>query len=241
MVLTSFVLSSAIAMAANNSGLAPLTADEVVSRMIARDNERQGIFHGYTATRRYTLENQSHHKRAEMVVQMTCLDDSSKQFKTIAASGWWGARKHVFPRLLEAEAEASRPGSREQSRITPENYRFEMAGTQSVEGRAVYVMSITPKTPNKYLLKGRIWIDPEEYAIIRVEGEPAKNPSIWVKNVHFIHEYVKRGEFWFPASDRSVTDARVFGRTEVTIEYFDYALNRSVVSASHEPVAGGLP
>ena len=75
-------------------------------------------------------------------------------------------------------------------------------------------------------------IDPEEYAIIRIEGEPAKNPSFWVKNVHFIHEYAKRGEFWFPASDGSVTDARVFGRTEVTIEYFDYELNRSVGSVT---------
>jgi hypothetical protein len=101
-------------------------------------------------------------------------------------------------------------------------------------------MSITPKTPNKYLLKGRIWIDPEEYTIIRIEGSPAKSPSFWVKNVHFIHEYAKRGEFWFPASDRSVTDARMFGRTEVTIEYFDYALNKSGVSASHEPVTGGV-
>jgi hypothetical protein len=240
MVLISLLLSSTIAIAADNSGPAPLTADEVVSRMIARDNERQGTLRGYTATRRYTLENQSHHKRAEMVVQMTCLEDSSKQFKTVGETGWWGARKHVFPRLLEAEVEASRPGSREQSRITPENYAFEMVGAESVDGRAVYVMAITPKTPNKYLLKGRVWIDPEEYAIIRIEGEPAKSPSFWVKKVHFVHEYAKRGGFWFPASDRSVTDARMFGRTEVTIEYFDYTLNRSVGSTTHEPVAGSL-
>jgi hypothetical protein len=46
--------------------------------MIARDNERQATFrytpHGATHLRT------SHHKRAEMVVQMTCLEDSSKQF-----------------------------------------------------------------------------------------------------------------------------------------------------------------
>jgi hypothetical protein len=44
-------------------------------------------------------------------------------------------RKYVFPKLLEAEAEAARPDLREQSRITPENYTFEMAVMETVRGR----------------------------------------------------------------------------------------------------------
>ena len=57
--------------------------------------------------------------------------------------------------------------------------------------------------------------------IVRMEGEPAKNPSFWIKSVHFVHTYGKHGPFWFPVSDRSVTDVRIFGNTEVNIDYFD--------------------
>jgi hypothetical protein len=217
------------------------TADEVIARMIARDSERQAALHGYSAIRRYVLENRNHHKRAEMLVQMTCKEDGSKQFEVVSEDGWGGARKHVFPRLLEAEAEAAQPDLRERSRIIPENYTFEMLGTEDVRGRQAYVIAIEPKTPNKYLARGRIFVDADEYAIVRVEGKPAKNPSFWVKSVHFVHDYDKSGSFWFPVSDRSVTDVRVFGATEMTIEYFDYAPNTSPLSASGGSGLRSLP
>jgi MucB/RseB N-terminal domain len=210
-------------------GLTPAvpSADEIVARMLARDGERQATLHGYTAYRRYVLENRNHHKQAEMLVRMTCKEDGSKQFEVVSENGWGGAMKHVFPRLLEAEMEAARPDLRERSRITPENYTFEMAGTDDVRGRLAYVISIEPKTSNKYLTRGRIWIDADEYAIVRIEGEPAKNPSLWFKSVHFVHEYDKNGSFWFPVLDRSVTDVRILGSTEMSIQYFDYVPNDS--------------
>lgn len=241
MVLVPFLLSSALAMVLGDSSSQLPTADEVVAKMVARDNERLATLNGYTAVRRYVLGNQRYHKRAEMLVRMTCLRDGSKQFETISATGWGGARKHVFPRLLNGEIESSQPGLRERSRIIPENYAFEAVGTEYIDGRQVYVMAISPKTPNQYLMRGRIWIDADEYAIIRIEGQPAKNPSFWIKSVRFVHNYEKRGSFWFPVSNHSVTDARIFGSTEVTIEYSDYVPNTPAPSASSEPARRVLP
>ena len=236
MLLVSSLLFSAIVMAADGLAAQLPTAGDVVAKMMALDNKRQTTFHGYTAYRRYVLDNQRFHKRAEMVIRITCLQDGSKQFETISGTGWSGARKHVFSRLLEAEAEASQPGYRERSRITPENYTFEMAGAENLDGRPVYVMTVAPKTPNKYLMRGRIWVDAEEYAIVRIEGQPAKNPSFWIKNVQFVHNYEKSGSFWLPVSDRSETEARIFGGTEVTIEYFNYNLDIPSLSATAGPV-----
>ena len=172
---------------------------------------------------------------------MECLDNGSKQFQTVSATGWGAARSHVFPRLLESESEASLPGVRERSRITPENYSFEMVGRDSINQRPAYVIAIAPKTQNKYLIQGRIWVDAEDYAIVRIEGKPAKNPSFWIKSVHFVHTYQKNGPFWLPSTDRSVTDARIIGATELTIEYFDYATTGVTLSASRELDPGSLP
>ena len=66
-------------------------------------------------------------------------------------------------------------------------------------------------------------MDAEDYALARAEGQPAKNPSFWTKSTHFIQIYQKNGPFWFPRSTQSVTDAHIFGATDVNIEYFDYA------------------
>jgi hypothetical protein len=203
----------------------PACADDVVASMIAHDHERQAAFHGYTAMRRYILEVPSRHKRAEMVVRVISPPDNSKQFEIVSASGWDSALKHVFPRLLEAETEAARPGVRDRSRIIPQNYSFEMIGMETIRNRLAYVLAIEPKTQNKYLSRGKIWVDADEFVIVRVEGQPAKSPSIWFKSVHFSHDYEKSGPFWFPAVDRSVTNVRMLGASEMTIECFDYRPN----------------
>ena len=172
---------------------------------------------------------------------MECLENGSKQFQTVSATGWGAARSHVFPRLLESEREASRPDLRERSRITPENYSFEILAKDSIDQRPVYVLGIAPKTQNKYLVRGRIWVDSEDYAIVRIEGTPAKPPSFWIKSVHFVHTYEKNATVWLPASDRSVTDARIIGPTELTIEYFDYVPNAGTPSESRELTSRSLP
>jgi len=100
-----------------------------------------------------------------------------------------------------------------------------MIGMETIRNRLAYVLAIEPKTQNKYLSRGKIWVDAEEFAIVRVEGQPAKSPSIWFKSVHFSHDYEKSGPFWFPAVDRSVTNVRMLGASEMTIECFDYRPN----------------
>jgi hypothetical protein len=223
--MLAIALASILIGTPGGTASSPQTTEEVVAAMVSRDAERIAAEHGYTAMRRYELENRGRHKRAEMLVRVTGHEDGSKTFETVSASGWGVVLKYVFPRLLEAEVESSRPDARDRSRITPENYSFEMTGTEEVHDRPAYVMTMEPKTKNKFLMRGRIWVDAEDYAIVRIEGQPAKNPSFWTRSVHFTHEYQKSGVFWFPMRDDSVTDVRIVGTTEMRIEYFDYVVN----------------
>jgi len=230
--LASSLLLCSVALAVRGYSQSLPSTDEIVSRMMERESQRQAALRSYSGFRRYVLENERHHKRAEMLVRMNCLDDGSKEFHTVSENGWGGARHHVFPRLLESEREASLPDNRERSRITPDNYSFRMIGKDVAAGRPAYALAITPKTEDKYLIRGTIWIDADEYAIVRIEGEPAKNPSFWIKKIQFVHTYQKNGPLWLPASDRSITDARIFGPTEVTIDYFNYVTKMPMLSRS---------
>jgi hypothetical protein len=150
-------------------------------------------------------------------------------------------RKHVFHRILQDEADASSPKLRAKSRFIPENYSFQSAGTDTVNERAAYVIEVVPRIEDKFLIAGRVWVDAEEYAVLRIEGKPAKNPSFWTRSVHFVHTNQKNGPFWLPVSNRSITDVRIFGRTEMTIRYFDYLTNPRVLSASGSSTPGRRP
>jgi len=217
-----FLLRTSSVVAAEDSGPLP-TAEEIVTRMGSRDLQRQVSMEGYAGMRRYVLENPHLHKRAEMLVQVQGDRDGTKHFDILSEEGWKAAHKHVLRKMLESESETSHPEARAKTRINPDNYDFKIAGTEVIDGRTAYVLEVSPKRKEKYLFRGRIWVDAEDYALARAEGQPAKNPSFWTKSTHFVQIYQKSGLLWFPLSTQSVTEAHIFGTTDVNIEYFDYA------------------
>src|SRR6266851_4721394 len=73
--------------------------------------------------------------------------------------------KRVLRKMLESESETSHPEARTKTRINPENYDFKMAGTEVIDGRTAYVLEVSPKRKEKYLFRGRIWVDAEDYAL----------------------------------------------------------------------------
>jgi len=197
------------------------TASEVVERMLHRDTQRQILTQGYAGMRRYVLENGGMHKHAEMLVRVNGDPDGTKHFEILSEQGWKAAQKHVLRKMLESESQTSAPEAREKTRLCSDNYEFQMVGLVVGE-RPAYAIDVKPKRKDKLLFEGRIWVDTEDYALVRAEGNPAKTPSFWTKHIHFVHSYEKREGFWFPLSTASVTDARIFGRTNLNIEYFDY-------------------
>jgi len=217
-----FLLPTSAAIAADDPGTLP-TAEQVMSRMAAQDLERQSSIEGYAGMRRYVLENQNFQKRAEMVVRVKGDPDGTKHFEVVSEDGWKAANSHVLRKMLESESETSRPELRATTRLNFTNYQFLIVGTETVSGRKAYVLETKPKRKDKYLFEGRIWVDAEDYALVRAEGNPAKNPSFWTKSTHFVQVYQKSGPLWFPFSTQSITEARLFGTTDVHIEYFDYA------------------
>jgi hypothetical protein len=199
------------------------SAGDVVAKMMQADAQRQSALTGYTATRRYIAVNKNRH--AEMTVHVECASDGAKQFTVLSEQGSGSIRKHVFQKLLSEETEASRRGTRTSTRLIPANYEFQAVGQETLETGPAYVLAVLAKTPNKYLINGKIWVDAKDYSIVRIEGQPARNPSFWVHDVHFIHTYQKVGQFWFGSSTDTTSQIRIFGDSKLTIENVDYKLN----------------
>ncbi len=207
-------------------------AEAVIARMMEADRTVKPQLRHYVSTRRYSLENKRFGQRAEMTVRMTFRYPGHKEFEVLSEKGSGAIRSRVFRKMLESEIEASSGEMREATQISQRNYNFRLLGSEELDGRQAFVLEAIPKTKNKFLFRGKIWVDAEDYAIARIEGSPAQNPSFWVRKTAFVHRYAKFGPFWLAVSNASTTDVLVFGRTEVVIEYYDYRVNEA-------PAAGG--
>jgi hypothetical protein len=212
-----------------------LSADEVMATVFERDSQREALGGGYSGSREYTLNNHKFDKHAEMVASVVCDADGTKHFQVVSEDGWKSANKHVLSKMLESESETSQPTTRPKTRMVPQNYEFQLIGSESLQGRPAYVIDVIPKRSDKYLFRGRIWVDAADFALARAEGEPAKNPSFWTRSVHFVQQYRKSGPFWFPVETTSVTEAHIFGTTDVSIRYFDYSPLSNSARGSAKP------
>jgi len=216
-----------------------ISLHEILERMSRNDTSRaQGLKH-YTSTRTYRLHNVRFHKTAEMNVKLTYTSPGRKDFEVLSESGPRPVRDKVLRRMVESEAEASGDELRNLNRITTENYDFQLVRQDRESGRSAYVLEAIPKTKSKYLMKGEIWVDAEDFAISRVSAQPAKNPSFWIRKSRFEYRYAKFGSFWLPVSTDSEADAVVFGHTEVKIRYQDYRINGDPAEAGSAGAAAG--
>jgi hypothetical protein len=212
---------SAIARPASGPTLSGVDPTEIVWRLVAENETRARQLKYYTSCRHYHVEFHGLGRTmwADMHVQVSYSAGSGKAFRIIDKSGSHLLLNHVLLKLLETEQEDSQ---QQKAALTPFNYNFTFDSQTNEGGRLLYVFSVEPKVKNKLLYRGRIWIDATDFAVVRVEAEPAEDPSFWIKQTEIHHVYAKDGEFWLPQTNRSESKVRLGGSAVLTIDYGTY-------------------
>jgi hypothetical protein len=208
---------------------APLTADEVVNHLIRKDAERALALRHYESTRIYRLDYRGFpgDREAEMTIDFTFDYPSTKTFKIVSQTGSKLLIDRVFKRLLESEKEAAEPEMRARTLLNRDNYDFALIAYEPSPAGNQYVLAVSPKSKSKYLYRGKVWVDGTDFAVTRIDAEPAQNPSFWTKKSEIHHEYTKIQNFWLPRRNESVSYIRLGGRATLTIDYKSYRLLQS--------------
>lgn len=215
---------------------------QLFSEVVARNQVRESQLLSYSVLRTYEVANEAGRIRGQSKVLVRYDRPNPKEFQVLEEQGSRAVLSMVLHPLMQHEAKDSAEEGKRDTSISPANYDVRLTGEQELDGRNCYLFSATPRRRDKDLFEGTIWIDAEDMAIARIEGQPARNPSFWVKNVHFIRRYQKVGDFWLPREDSSVSDVRMFGKHTLTIQYEDYkiethAQERSNGDRAERPVA----
>ena len=205
---------------------APLSGDQVVENLIAMNLKRAHALHSYQGTRLYQIE---YHgvlgaSDAEMVVDLKYQSPETKEFRIRSATGPKLIVGKVFKRLLQAEQEALSAEAQKRTALNRDNYDFTLVGYDRTPSGSMYVLSVRPRTTDRFLYRGRIWVDAKDFAVTRIDAEPTKNPSFWTKNSKIEETYTKVSDFWLPERNYSVAAVRFGGRAELTIQYENYQI-----------------
>jgi len=202
------------------------TLERVVDNLIAKNAERTAALQRYQSRRFYRLDYTGFPAslKAEMVVDMLYEAPATKNFKIVSQSGPKWMVDRIFKGLLQAEQEALNTKNRERVALDRHNYEFAGMEFQDASDGCSYVLTVQPKIPNKLLYRGRIWVNSTDFAVCRIEAEPAKNPSVWIKSTAIHHIYQKLGDFWFPSENESTSTMRVGGHAVLSIKYRNYEI-----------------
>lgn len=207
---------------------APLPVNQVIDNLVRKDAERARALRHYQCTRNYRLVYHGFpgDREAQMTVDATYDRPSTKTFKVLSQSGSKLIIDRVFKRLLESEKEASEPEMRARTLLNRNNYDMSLTAFEHTNTGSLYVLTVEPKNKSKYLYRGKVWIDGTDFAVTRIDAEPAQNPSFWTKKNDIHHEYTKVGDFWLPKRNESVSYIRLGGRATLTIDYDNYRVSR---------------
>ncbi|MBZ5551898.1 MAG: hypothetical protein LAO21_04190 [Acidobacteriia bacterium] len=198
----------------------------ILTGMAKHNQFRDHTLQTYSVDRIYKVENKRFNKSAEVVARMIFVAPGEKLFEIHSTAGTGFMRKGVINRIIETEQKNAVPDQQSKSAISPDNYTFQLLGREVRKGREQYVLHAKPRRKDLLLFDAKIWVDAEDFAVTRIEGRPAKNPSFWTRKVDFTHEYEKFGPYWMPVRNRSMTQVFIFGQTTTEIVYSNYQINK---------------
>jgi hypothetical protein len=203
--------------------------------MLLHNRERADGLKHYQSIRHYEVNYKGYavNLDAKLTVEADYDAVSGKTFRIVSHSGSSLLVDKVLKRLVESEQEAQQ--DKKANDLTPANYKFQLTGIEKVGDRPAYVLQVEPLVDSKFLYRGRIWVDAADFAVAKIDAEPAKNPSLWISSTAINHEYVKTDGFWLPAQNRSESKVRVGGTAVLTIDYGTYQV------VPETPLAGGQP
>ena len=207
------------------SSPASLTGDEIVARMLERNRLRNEQLRRYSAVRTYEIRNSEGKLAAQAVVRVDYLAPDKKTFNKTSEKGSGIVRHLVFDRLIQSESETSSGREHRNSAITSANYTFALSGEDDIGPYHCFVLEAAPKSREKYLFEGKIWVDAQDFAIVKIAGHPAKKPSFWINRADFVRQYQRIDGFWLPYRDETSVEVKIYGRRVFTVDHQQYVIN----------------
>ena len=175
----------------------------------ARAHNR-ALFRPYVVTRDYKLFGRERDEAtSEVSAEVTFVPPNSKKYSILERSGSGTGRETRAAHIGRRNRDRQRLRL---DRHLAANYDFRFAGEERVNGRRCYVLDLLPKRQDRTLLRGNVWVDADTFLLHRLEGEPTKSPSWWLRNPALHFSYGDVEGMWLQTASEFTTYVRIFGQ-----------------------------
>jgi hypothetical protein len=217
------LLASLAASLLTAASINPGVGGEAILVKMVQNNSRRSTI-AYTGLRQYTLHNARFSAGATMSVRLRYLPGEGKQFTVLERSGSEKLSR-ILDKLLEWEAQTSRPSEIDRYGITPENYVAELVGTDVQAGRTCFVLKLLARTKSRFLVNGKAWVDHDSFELLRLEAVTAASISMWVGQPHITQEFSETDGIWLPVHVKSASASLLLGSSDLDIRFNQYEVD----------------
>ena len=221
-------LVAVVACASAQTGSTVPTVETILGRMAQARAENQARFRPYVVTRDYMLFGKEQSKtKSRVVADVTFVPPDVKTYNIQHTNGT-GLGEKIVRRMLEGEAAVTKDSS--STDISRDNYDFRFIREEDVCGQRCYVLELLPRRKDKNLLRGTIWVDASTYLLHRAEGEPAKNPSWWLRDVRIVLLYGDAGGMWLQTAAEATANVQILGQHTMVSRDLEYKISEIIAA-----------
>jgi hypothetical protein len=188
----------------------PDAADDSIRQFLEQDDTQRP----YRATRRLEAENGSRRGWLEAVTEYSAQQGFTYQVVSEGGSSY--IRAKVLRAVLNGERDVIAHGEAARSALVPENYSFQPNGVDA-DGLANVLLS--PRRKERALVSGTMFLQPDHGDLVRLQGQLAKNPSFWIRNVNIVRSYKRIAGVVVPVSLESTAHVRLAGPATFRMSY----------------------
>lgn len=182
----------------------------------------------YTVREHYIMfrGHDEQHPAAEMTVQTSYHKGVGKTYTILSESGSAILRK-VFASILENEEKINQPANRSAALLNSRNYAMTPRKEETVDGRDCIAIDLKPRHASPFLIRGTLWVDKTNGAIVQLAGTTSKSPSIFTGPSKVFRQYATISGVAMATHARAESDSWMVGQTVISIDYSGYQIQTS--------------
>jgi hypothetical protein len=205
----------------------------IVARMEQARAANRANYRPYKVLRDYKFfGNDQETVNAQVLAQVDFEPPNEKSYVIREARGNDRGEKLVR-KMLDHERSVSHEHS--DVELSTSNYEFVYLRQEARNGAVCHVLQLIPKRKEKSLIKGTMWVDTQSYLIHHIEGELAKTPSFWLKEVRLSMDFDQVAGMWLRTGLDAVASVRFFGKHSMQERDVKYETAPVVTSAAQKP------
>lgn len=203
-----------------------VSAQEVAERFLARNDEPVA---SYLALRRLEARNQRFKVEGWLEACVELSSGSRLTWRVTREGGSGYIRSKVLRKALEAERSALAQGQPARAALSAGNYTISEGPPVGTIG--VARLQLVPKRNDVLLIRGSVLVSDPEADLLEVEGQLAKSPSFWTRNVAVVRSYLRKGGVRVPVETTSTADVRIAGKSHFRMTSRYLSINGQVLGA----------